>query len=113
GLGPIAEGSEGLLQTELAQVIGQPASELELVSAYFVPAAAGTEAFAALARRGVKVRILTNALEATDVVPVHAGYAKRRGDLLDAGVRLWELRRTTPRTESTLGFIGSSASSLH
>ena len=32
----------------------------------------------ALAARGVRVRILTNSLAATDVGPVHAGYAKRR-----------------------------------
>ena len=48
------------------------------MSAYFVPTKAGVEAFAAHARRGVEVDILTNALEATDVAVVHAGYAKRR-----------------------------------
>jgi putative cardiolipin synthase len=39
------------------------------------------------------VRILTNALEATDVALVHAGYAKRRKPLLEAGVILYEMRR--------------------
>jgi putative cardiolipin synthase len=113
GLGRVADGSAGLLQTQLEKVIGHPDAELALVSAYFVPTAAGTDAIAALARRGVKVSILTNALEATDVAPVHAGYAKRRKALLDAGVALWELRRTTPRPESRGGLGGSSASSLH
>ena len=38
----------------------------------------GVEFFAALVRLGVQVAVLTNSLEATDVAPVHAGYAKRR-----------------------------------
>ncbi len=36
-------------------------------------------------RRGVKVSVLTNSLEATDVAAVHAGYAKRRKPLLEGG----------------------------
>jgi len=115
GLGQVEPGSAGLLRSKLSEAIGTPTSDLTLVSAYFVPAAAGTDAFASLARSGVKVSVLTNALEATDVVPVHAGYARRRDALLDAGVRLWELRRTGPRQLEQTGrsFVGSSASSLH
>lgn len=67
--------------------------ELVLVSPYFVPGRAGTASLAATARRGVQVRVLTNALESTDVAAVHSGYAKRRRALLRAGVELWELRR--------------------
>ena len=85
-------GPEGNLSHELAQIIGEPREKIDLVSAYFVPTAAGVEAFAAQARRGVVVAILTNALEATDVAVVHAGYAKRRKDLIAAGVKLFELR---------------------
>jgi cardiolipin synthase C len=92
---------------------------MELVSAYFVPGAAGTDAFAALAERGVNVTVLTNALEATDVADVHAGYAKRRKALLEAGIALYELRRLSPDTgENTRAgmvgsFFGRSASGLH
>jgi putative cardiolipin synthase len=39
------------------------------------------------------VKILTNALESTDVAAVHSGYAKRRRDLLKSGVELFEMRR--------------------
>ena len=38
-----------------------------------------------LARRGVRVRVLTNSLAATDVVAVHVGYARWREKLLAAG----------------------------
>src|SRR5690606_7099997 len=52
---------------------------------------------------------------ATDVVAVHAGYAKRRKDLLAGGVKLYELRRTAPEGErnESAGPLGSSGSSLH
>jgi putative cardiolipin synthase len=43
-----------------------------------------------LARRGVKVRVLTNSLASSDESVVHAGYMKRRRDLLLAGVQLFE-----------------------
>src|SRR5690606_31436141 len=77
--------------------------------------AAGVKAFADIAQQGVSVRILTNALEATDVALVHSGYAKRRKDLLKAGIQLYELRReaATPISEDKHKIFGSSGSSLH
>jgi phosphatidylserine/phosphatidylglycerophosphate/cardiolipin synthase-like enzyme len=38
------------------------------------------------------VRILTNSLAGTDEVSVHSGYARRRKDLLRAGVQLLEIK---------------------
>ena len=63
----------------------------------------------------VAVRVLTNALEATDVAAVHSGYAKRRKALLEAGVDLYELRRSAApgKKEERAGPFGSSGSSLH
>src|SRR5262249_44901709 len=66
--------------------------------------------------RGVQVRILTNSLAATDVSAVHAGYAKRRQGLLEAGVRLYELKPTAAGTEPEAlkgKTEGSSSASLH
>jgi putative cardiolipin synthase len=95
-----------------------PAPDLDLVSAYFVPTAAGVDAFVALAQRGVKIRVLTNALEATDVAVVYAGYAKRRQPLLEAGITLYEMRRLSSGSRGTAAASrasasGSAASSLH
>lgn len=104
------------LPAQFRKILGEPGRELDLVSPYFVPAITGTRWFSDLAQRGVTVRILTNALEATDVTPVHAGYAKRRVDLLKAGVDLYELRRAPGqenRKEERAGPFGSSGSSLH
>ena len=108
-----------LLFPALVEAIGRPEKALDLVSPYFVPGDEGTEALTALARRGVKVRVLTNSLESSEANVVHAGYAKRREALLDAGVRLYELKATAgqkPRDEKTTlgsGSGSSSGSALH
>jgi putative cardiolipin synthase len=57
------------------------------------------------------VRVLTNSLAATDVAPVHAGYAKYREALLRGGVRLYELKPTASEKSQRGG--GSSDASLH
>ncbi|PLC53750.1 hypothetical protein CR155_09840 [Pollutimonas nitritireducens] len=112
GLGQVPK--EKLLTHELGQIIGEPQSDVKLISPYFVPAEAGVLSFTALAKRGVKLQVLTNSLDATDVAAVHAGYAKRREPLLKAGVELYEMKRMSdgPREKGT-GRFGSSGSSLH
>ncbi|MGH7624049.1 MAG: phospholipase D family protein [Gemmatimonadaceae bacterium] len=103
-----------LLAVRLRRIIDSPAAELDLISAYFVPGRHATESFAGLARGGVRVSVLTNSLEATDVAAVHAGYARRRKPLLAAGVTLFELKRTgAERGARDRVFGGSSGSSLH
>ena len=106
---------EGLLSHQLGQILEQPRSAVVLVSPYFVPTAAGVDAFTALTDQGIDVRILTNSLDATDVAAVHAGYAKRRRELLKFGVQLFEMRRLSPHLErnESAGPFGSSGSSLH
>lgn len=95
-------GRDRLLLARLEKVLGRPQRTLDLVSPYFVPRKAGTATLREMEARGVEVRILTNALEATDVPAVHAGYAKRREPLLEGGVELWELKRGAPGTDSNL-----------
>src|SRR6266566_6940528 len=84
GLGRAPE--DALLWHRLTESIGAPLRALRLVSPYFVPGRAGVEALAAIARQGVEIAVLTNALEATDVAVVHAGYGKRRKALLASGI---------------------------
>jgi len=104
-----------LLFPELVRTLGRPERSFDLVSPYFVPGDEGTAALVALARRGVKVRILTNSLASTDESAVHAGYAKRRLDLLRAGVQLFELKPTVDRDlrDGKHAFGTSATSALH
>ena len=112
GLGQ--RGLRGTLLQRLEEVLGTPQRELQLISPYLVPTREGAETLAKLARQGVKITILTNSLEATDVAAVHAGYAKRRRHLLANGITIYELMRmTTHRTRSDRKLTGSSGSSLH
>lgn len=109
---------EANIAVKLKDLLGEPQRSLDLVSPYFVPGKEGAAAFADLARKGAKTRILTNSLEATDVAAVHAGYAKWRKPLLEAGVTLYELRReaTDEPSREKRGSgsgIGSSDASLH
>ena len=104
-----------LLLPQLLALMGKPTSSFDLVSPYLVPGEQGTEAMAALARSGVRVRILTNSLAATDVGAVHAGYAKRRAALLAAGVKLYEIKPSALAEvrSGKKGLGGGSSSSLH
>jgi putative cardiolipin synthase len=107
-----AERTDILLFPELMRRMGRPERGLDIVSAYFVPGEHGTAALADLARSGIRVRILTNSLAASDVGVVHAGYAKRRKALLQAGVSIWELKPTVvERADASVG--SSSSSGLH
>ncbi len=101
-----------LMVTRLNAILDSPETKIDVVSPYFVPGD-GVEVFTNLQAKGVNVRILTNAFEATDVVPVHSGYAKYRQQLLAAEVQLFELKAHQINKDKGLGIVGSSASSLH
>lgn len=105
---------EDLLWMQLQRAMPPTAREVQLVSPLFVPTARGTAFFTDLAKRGVQVSVLTNALEATDVPAVHAGYARWRKPLLEGGVRLYEMKRTAPPPQPGSAWrTGSSSASLH
>jgi putative cardiolipin synthase len=98
-------------------VLGKAEHQVDLISPYFVPGDEGTKALAAMPAQGIKLRVLTNSLAATDVGAVHAGYAKRRETLLRAGVQIYELKpdpaEIAAREQAKSTAKGSSAASLH
>ena len=104
-----------LMITRLGEILGDIQHNLDLASAYFVPGDLGTAYFADLTRQGRQVRILTNALNTTDVLMVHAGYTKYRRALLEAGVQLYELklRSNEAPDKPSLNPFGFSGASLH
>ncbi|MCB2110071.1 MAG: phospholipase D family protein [Defluviimonas sp.] len=110
----LAEREELMIQ-KLMAAIGTPAHSVDIVSAYFIPGVRGTERIVGFAAGGARVRTLTNALAATDVVPVHAGYIGYREALLDAGVEVYELRAEGAgrRSVNDLGIEELSQAALH
>lgn len=112
GLGRIPR--DKLMISRLGAIVARSETSINLISAYFIPGKRGAEALAEAAQSGVRTRTLTNAFEATDVVPVHASYMKYREDLVDAGVEVYELKREQGAAEAkALGLLGTSAASLH
>ncbi|VVE38512.1 phospholipase [Pandoraea capi] len=102
---------------KLRQLAAKAQNEVLIISPYFVPLDGGVRFLSTLAQRGVKVRVLTNSLAATDVVPVHAGYARYRPALLQAGIELYEFKPIRSddgeRQPRRVTFGGSSRASLH
>lgn len=89
--------------------------EFIAVSPYFVPQQMGVYYLTGLLNRGLKVRIVTNSLAATDMVIVHTGYRRYREDLVRAGVELYELKPIggeRPR-QRLLGTSAPATASLH
>ena len=113
GLGPIA--LEDLLTIDLRDKLGVPRQSVDIISSFFVPTPTLTEALSTLARRGVRVRVLTNSLDATDMPPAHSGYARYREPLLEAGVELYEMKRKGEQDPQPHGAgpFGSPATTLH
>ncbi|WP_432261374.1 phospholipase D family protein [Cupriavidus sp. TMH.W2] len=107
----------------LEKMIGGAQKEVLLISPYFVPDDDGEAWLIALAKRGIRVRILTNSFAATDVSAVHAGYAPHRLALVAAGVELYELkpsayaelanRGKAARGSRSRSWLSSSRASLH
>jgi putative cardiolipin synthase len=121
---PSKVGSDGVVDPDkrigprLQARIGEAERELFIVSPYFIPQDQGTARLVALARRGVKVTVVTNSLAANDVGIVHDAYAAYRKPLLEGGVALYEVRakpqlKDQAKTKELQRRIGSSGASLH
>ena len=104
-----------LMIARLIDILPPVNDSLHLVSAYFVPGTRLTATLTGWAAQGREVRVLTNAQEATDVLPVHAGYRRYRRDLIRSGVRMHELKARQKHTglAAQFGLVGSTHSSLH
>ena len=113
---PVGTRSDTYLGGQISPYARAARTDLLVVSPYFVPGTAGVEFFSSRRQDGVRVRVLTNSLAATDVWLVHAGYMKYRRPLLDHGVRLYELRPEAAgakKRRASKATIGSSRASLH
>lgn len=109
---------EQTIGAQIQAISGTAEHSLLMISPYFVPQAAGTAQLMALAQQGVKIKVLTNSLAATDVPALHSFYARYRMDLLKAGVELYEFKpsadnRPIKRWRIRERFGRKSAGSLH
>lgn len=95
----------------------QAASELLIISPYFIPGKEGIALFHELKQKGIRVKILTNSYAATDLKVVQAGYSRYRLPLLAEGVELFEFKPTfvspLPQRKKSAGFAGSSQACMH
>ncbi|MFC0693061.1 phospholipase D family protein [Paraburkholderia humisilvae] len=97
----------------IRDLVDHAQQEVLITSPYFVPHDAGVKALAGLTARGVKVKVLTNSLAATDAVAVQAGYSPYREPLLHAGVALYEFKPVQAESARTGVFGSRSRASLH
>jgi putative cardiolipin synthase len=88
-------------------------TEVDLTSPYLVPGERGMAAFDDLARRKVKLTLLTNSLAANDEPLVHTGYARYRERLLASGADLYELSPQRTSKGERFGMFGKSLGRLH
>ena len=95
------------------QMVRKAQHEFIIFSPYFVPLDAGVAWLTALVERGVAVRIVTNSLSSTDMVPAQAGYSHYREALVKGGVELYEIKSTQPKSSIKSMFKPSSQNGLH
>ena len=84
--------SQMTLINELAGVIRKAESSVYIITPYFIPTDSGVEFWRNIIEGGTSVTVVTNSLASTNHVPVHAGYARYRKDMLEMGASLYEAR---------------------
>lgn len=105
------------LAPKLKMGVDRTKNDLIIISPYFVPGDELTQYLVGLVDKGVRVRILTNSLQANDVSLVHAGYMRYRKPLVRGGVELYEYKADANKVihnqQQERSRIGASRASLH
>ncbi|CAN5502764.1 cardiolipin synthase ClsC [soil metagenome] len=114
---PATMSSEEALSTSVTMkvwgLLMEAKTQVDITSPYLVPGEKGMAAFDDLARRHVKLTLLTNSLAANDEPLVHTGYARYRTRLLQSGADLYELSPERTTASSRFGSFGKSLGRLH
>ena len=108
--------TETNLVHQLRTLLGRPSKQLTIISSYFVPTKDGVDTLVELAESGIKIKILTNSFDATDVTAVHSGYSQWRPKLLRSGIQIYELKSTAgeeKRDNKLWKARSQSSTSLH
>ena len=80
------------IAAELAAIALTAEREVLVASPYLVPTENLLGIAKTLTERGVKITVLTNSLASNDLVVANTGYARFRGQIIAAGINLYELR---------------------
>ena len=78
--------------TPLFESLRSAERRLVVISPYFVPRKEGIAGLIEVKNKGVEVVIITNSLAANNQFTVHGGYAPSRKPLLEAGIKIYEVR---------------------
>jgi putative cardiolipin synthase len=89
---PLRDDGARQIADELVPALASVSRELVIVSPYVIPDDPAMAAIGAACSRGARVVVLTNSLATNDMLLAHAGYASKRGALLDTCVELHELK---------------------
>ena len=81
-----------LMHRPVAAAVAAVQSELLMTTPYLIPGDEGMALFNDLRKRNVRVRILTNSLESSNVLAAHSGYIRYRPLLLESGTEVHEVR---------------------
>lgn len=81
-----------ILANELMRRFNEADKEILVITPYFVPQAEGMVWIRDILANGTRVTVITNSLASNNHTAAHSGYARYRRQLLQAGVRLHELK---------------------
>jgi putative cardiolipin synthase len=90
-----------LIYKPVADQANEVATELLIVTPYFIPSADELAILKNDRNRNVHVRVLTNSLESAPDLSAHSGYMHYRVELLREGVELYEVRALLGRTRGS------------
>src|SRR6185436_9142146 len=81
-----------LMHRPVAAAVAAVQTELLMTTPYLIPGDEGMALFGDLRKRNVRVRILTNSLESSNVLVAHSGYIRYRPRLVEGGSEVHEVR---------------------
>lgn len=96
-----APGAALRMAPAVAEELARATRKVSVAAGYFIPHRLAEIDFTALLARKVRLTVVTNALESSDVPLVHGSYARWRRFLLRRGARMHEIRHQ-PRSHSRL-----------
>lgn len=87
----------------LLKIINQAQKSILMENAYVIPTAKWRKALKRAIKRGVKIRILTNSTQTSDVILAQGAYRNARCKLVKMGIEVWEYQGPkTLHTKSTV-----------